>query len=165
VLYCSSDIKLTCSCKRYELYGLLCRHILYVLRMNNVKEFPREYVLDKWFKFDDNVWVDTFAVVCESRSDAGIRAIHRIVKDTVDRLVLFKDKLDLYTLELFDLLVKAEDDVLVLMRANIKDTFCSMLGVIDPERVVTKVPRNSKNKGTGSHTRWKNMEELIQNEA
>nr|GEW40277.1 hypothetical protein [Tanacetum cinerariifolium] len=134
VLYYSSDTILTCSYKRYELYGLLCHHILYVLRMNN--EFPKEYVLDRWFKSDENVWVDTCA-----------------------------DALDLYQLELSDLLAKAKSNVPVLMRVNKKDTFCSMLGITEPERVVIKVPRHSKNKGTGSHTRWKNMDELIQNEA
>nr|GEU50893.1 FAR1 DNA binding domain, zinc finger, SWIM-type, MULE transposase domain, FHY3/FAR1 family [Tanacetum cinerariifolium] len=103
VLYSSSDTILTCSCKWYELYGLLCRHILYVLRMNNVNAFLREYVLDK-------------------------------------------------------------ADVPVLMRVNKKVTFCSMLGVTEPDCVVIKVTRHSKNKGTGSHTRWKNMDELIQNE-
>ncbi|GKF46064.1 FAR1 DNA binding domain, zinc finger, SWIM-type, MULE transposase domain containing protein, partial [Tanacetum coccineum] len=98
VLYCSSDTTLTCSCKWYELYGLLCRHILYVLRMNNVKEFPREFVLDRWSKSDDNLW------------------------------------LDLYRLEFSDLMAQAEKaDVPVLMRVNKKDTFCSMLGVTDPE--------------------------------
>ncbi|GJZ61766.1 hypothetical protein Tco_0617903 [Tanacetum coccineum] len=34
-----------------------------------------------------------------------------------------------------------------------------------PESVVIKVPRHSTNKGSGSHTRWKHMDELIQNEA
>ncbi|GJV72985.1 RNA-directed DNA polymerase, eukaryota [Tanacetum coccineum] len=165
VFYCSSNTVLTCSCRRYELYGLLCRHILYVLRMNNIKEFPREYVLDRWSKSDENVWVDTSAVACDTSSNAAIRAIRRIFEDTVDRLVPFKEKLDLYRLELSDLLAKAEADVPVLMRVNNKDTFCSMLGVTEPERVVIKVPRHSANKGTGSHKRWKNMDELIQNAA
>ncbi|GKB55464.1 FAR1 DNA binding domain, zinc finger, SWIM-type, MULE transposase domain containing protein [Tanacetum coccineum] len=138
VLYSSSDTILTCSCRQYELYGLLYRHILYV---------------------------DTSAFACESSSSAGICVIRRIVEDTVDRLVPFKDKLDLYRLELSDLLAKAEAEVLVLMRVNKKDTFCSMLGVTEPESVVIKVPRHSTNKGIGSHTRWKNMDELIQNEA
>ncbi|GJV99666.1 FAR1-related sequence 5-like protein [Tanacetum coccineum] len=164
VLYSSSDTIFTCSCRRYELYGLLCCHILYVLRMNNVNEFPREYMLDRWSKSDDNLWVDTSAFACDSTSSVGILTIRRIVEDTLDRLVPFKDKLDLYRLELSDLLAKEEAEVLVLMRVNKKDTFCSMLGVTEPERVVIKVPRHSTNKGTSSHKRWKNMEELIQNE-
>nr|GFA49144.1 FAR1 DNA binding domain, zinc finger, SWIM-type, MULE transposase domain, FHY3/FAR1 family [Tanacetum cinerariifolium] len=133
--------------------------------MNNVNEFPREYMLDRWSKSDENIWVDTSTDAFESSSDAAIRAIIRIFKDTVERLVPFKDKLDLYRLDLFGLLAKAEADVLVFMRVNKKDTLCSMFGVTEPDHVVIKVPRHSKNKGTGSHTRWKIMDELIQNEA
>ncbi|GKD05549.1 hypothetical protein Tco_1180523, partial [Tanacetum coccineum] len=97
-------------------------------------------------------------------SDVGIREIHPIVEDTVDRLVPFKYKLDLYRLELSDLLAQAEVNVLVLIRINKKDTLCLMLGVTEPACVVIKVPRYSKNKGTGSHSRWKTMDEFIQNE-
>ncbi|GJU93001.1 FAR1 DNA binding domain, zinc finger, SWIM-type, MULE transposase domain containing protein [Tanacetum coccineum] len=109
VFYCSSDTILTCSC--------------------------RQYVLDRWSKSDENVWVDTSAVACETSSDAAIRAIQRIFEDTVDRLVPFKESWILYGLD------------------------------IEPETVVIKVPRHSANKGTGSHKRWKNMDELIQNAA
>nr|GFC31783.1 hypothetical protein [Tanacetum cinerariifolium] len=112
VLYCSSDTILNYSCKQYKLYGLLCRHIHYVLRMNNVNEFPRKYVPDRWSKCDDNI------------------------------LIPFKYKMDLYRLELSDLLEEAEADVPVLMRVNKNDMFCSMLGVTEPERVVIKVPRH-----------------------
>ncbi|GJV91597.1 FAR1 DNA binding domain, zinc finger, SWIM-type, MULE transposase domain containing protein, partial [Tanacetum coccineum] len=91
VSYCSSVIVVSCSCRRFDLYGLLCHHIFYVLRMNNVDEFPREYVLDRWSKSVDNVWVDAYADVCESSSHASVRAIRWIVEDTVDNMVPFKD--------------------------------------------------------------------------
>nr|GEV31301.1 pentatricopeptide repeat-containing protein [Tanacetum cinerariifolium] len=94
--------------------------------------------------------------------DVNVRAILWIVEDTVDMLVLFKDKLDLYRLELFDLLAKVEANVPVLLRKSKKDTFCSMLGITEPTGVDIQVPKLSKNKGTGSHSRWKNMDELIQ---
>ncbi|GJT28989.1 FAR1-related sequence 5-like protein [Tanacetum coccineum] len=121
VFYCSSDTILTCSC--------------------------RQYVLDRWSKSDENVWVDTSAVMCETSSDAAIRAIQRIFEDTVDRLVPFKDKLDFIRIGYCLILQKQESDV------------------PEPETVVIKVPRHSANKGTGSHKRWKNMDELIQNAA
>nr|GEX74146.1 hypothetical protein [Tanacetum cinerariifolium] len=38
------------NCNRYEAYGLFCRHAFYVLRMNNVKEFPRNYLHKRWLK-------------------------------------------------------------------------------------------------------------------
>nr|GEU84766.1 reverse transcriptase domain-containing protein [Tanacetum cinerariifolium] len=100
-----------------------------------------EYVLDRWSKSGENIWVDTSIDACES---AIVHAIQQIFKDTVYRLVPFKHKLDLYQLELSDLLVKAEADIPVLMRVNKKDTFCSMLGVTEADRIVIKVPRHSK---------------------
>ncbi|XP_076922725.1 protein FAR1-RELATED SEQUENCE 5-like [Bidens hawaiensis] len=40
----------TCSCKRFEQYGLLCRHIFYVMNMYQVKKFPKRYINDRWRK-------------------------------------------------------------------------------------------------------------------
>nr|GEW06447.1 FAR1 DNA binding domain, zinc finger, SWIM-type, MULE transposase domain, FHY3/FAR1 family [Tanacetum cinerariifolium] len=39
-----SEMEVKCSCKHYKAYGLLCRQIFYVLRMNNIKEFPQKYL-------------------------------------------------------------------------------------------------------------------------
>ncbi|GJX68284.1 hypothetical protein Tco_0304011 [Tanacetum coccineum] len=62
-------------------------------------------------------------------------------------------------------LISWQANVLVLLRNSKKDTFCLMLGVTESVGVFIQVPRQSKNKGTGSHSRFKNMDELIQNEA
>ncbi|XP_076923955.1 protein FAR1-RELATED SEQUENCE 5-like [Bidens hawaiensis] len=40
----------TCSSKRFEQYGLLCRHIFYVMNMYRVKKFPKRYINDRWRK-------------------------------------------------------------------------------------------------------------------
>ncbi|GKD67428.1 FAR1 DNA binding domain, zinc finger, SWIM-type, MULE transposase domain containing protein, partial [Tanacetum coccineum] len=128
------------------IYLVYYADIFYVLRMNNVENFPREYVLDR----------------C---SDACFRAIRQIVEDTIDKFVPFKDKLDLYRLKLTDLLANVEADVPILMYKSKKYTFFSMLGVTEPARVDIQVPIQSQNKCIGSHSRWKNADELIQIEA
>jgi hypothetical protein len=38
----------SCTCKRYERYGLLCRHIFYVFKMFEVHQFPMRYVQKRW---------------------------------------------------------------------------------------------------------------------
>ncbi|GKF19184.1 FAR1 DNA binding domain, zinc finger, SWIM-type, MULE transposase domain containing protein, partial [Tanacetum coccineum] len=43
--FCKSVMEVECSCKHYEAYGLLCRHI--VLRMNSIKELPHN---KRWSK-------------------------------------------------------------------------------------------------------------------
>ncbi|GJR20035.1 FAR1 DNA binding domain, zinc finger, SWIM-type, MULE transposase domain containing protein [Tanacetum coccineum] len=50
VEFCKSEMKLHYSYNRYETYGLLCCHAFYVLRMNNVKEFPKSYLHKRWLK-------------------------------------------------------------------------------------------------------------------
>ncbi|GJY98998.1 FAR1 DNA binding domain, zinc finger, SWIM-type, MULE transposase domain containing protein, partial [Tanacetum coccineum] len=50
VEFYKSVVKLHCSCNRYKAYELLCRHAFYVLRLNNVKEFPKNYLHKRWLK-------------------------------------------------------------------------------------------------------------------
>ncbi|GJT20285.1 FAR1 DNA binding domain, zinc finger, SWIM-type, MULE transposase domain containing protein, partial [Tanacetum coccineum] len=50
VEFCKSEMKVQCSCNLYESNGLLCCHTFYVLRMNNVKEFPQNYLQKQWLK-------------------------------------------------------------------------------------------------------------------
>lgn len=40
--------KVSCSCKKFEFVGVLCRHALKVLDHNNIKELPPEYILKRW---------------------------------------------------------------------------------------------------------------------
>ncbi|PWA37080.1 zinc finger, SWIM-type, MULE transposase domain, FHY3/FAR1 family [Artemisia annua] len=163
VLYSSCDMSVTCTCKRFELFGLLCRHIFYVLRMNNVQDFPNEYVLDRWSKTPASISFDATQIAAETSSCSDLRAIRQIVEDTVDRLMPFKDKLEMYRLHLLELLSSAEDEVPVAPNKNKADIFCSVLGVTEPAGVEIQVPRQSKNKGTGSHSRWKNMDKILRN--
>ncbi|XP_035832856.1 protein FAR1-RELATED SEQUENCE 5-like [Helianthus annuus] len=38
----------SCSCKRFEQYGLLCRHVFLVIRMFKIEEIPEKYILRRW---------------------------------------------------------------------------------------------------------------------
>ncbi|XP_066159771.1 protein FAR1-RELATED SEQUENCE 5-like [Oryza sativa Japonica Group] len=46
-----NEIKVSCSCKKFEFVGILCRHALKVLDHNNIKELPSEYILKRWTKY------------------------------------------------------------------------------------------------------------------
>ncbi|KAK9073289.1 hypothetical protein SSX86_007613 [Deinandra increscens subsp. villosa] len=48
VMYRESDMTIYCECRRFESFGLLCRHIFYVLRQMDIREFPKKYVLRRW---------------------------------------------------------------------------------------------------------------------
>ncbi|XP_076893263.1 protein FAR1-RELATED SEQUENCE 5-like [Bidens hawaiensis] len=42
------DSTISCQCKRFEHYGLLCRHSLYILNLFRVTRFPKKYMVDRW---------------------------------------------------------------------------------------------------------------------
>ncbi|XP_076932093.1 protein FAR1-RELATED SEQUENCE 5-like [Bidens hawaiensis] len=42
------DSTISCGCKIFEHYGLLCRHSLYILHLFRVTRFPKKYMLDRW---------------------------------------------------------------------------------------------------------------------
>lgn len=44
------DRLISCCCKRFESLGLLCRHALRVLNLNDVNEIPEQYILKRWMK-------------------------------------------------------------------------------------------------------------------
>ena len=46
----SDDVTALCTCKRFEQYGLLCRHIFFVFRLFRVNNFPKNYIMKRWTK-------------------------------------------------------------------------------------------------------------------
>lgn len=38
----------TCSCAKFETYGMLCKHILYVMKKKHVETLPDQYILPRW---------------------------------------------------------------------------------------------------------------------
>ncbi|KAK2636055.1 hypothetical protein Ddye_030847 [Dipteronia dyeriana] len=46
-----SDNTLSCSCRMFEMKGVLCSHIIKILRdALNIKEIPTQYILKRWTK-------------------------------------------------------------------------------------------------------------------
>ncbi|GKA10244.1 FAR1-related sequence 5-like protein, partial [Tanacetum coccineum] len=91
VLFTPSDVTLSCSCKRFERYGLLCQHSFYALRICGVSEFPKRYVSRRWTR--DAVTREK-RIVFDGRnkfSDESIR--DEIVKDVIGSVEYCIDKL------------------------------------------------------------------------
>ena len=160
-------MEVNCSCKHYEAYGLLCRHIFYVLRMNNIKEFPRKYLSKRWLKNAKpfNSAVTRINVESGLSLQNEVFDLYEIFESTVDRLVHNMDKLKIYKDELNGLLAKAKIDVPVLPKINSKDFMSSMLGVKEPMEQIVNNPDQSVTKGTGVHSRWKSIIEVEKDES
>ncbi|XP_023748884.1 protein FAR1-RELATED SEQUENCE 5-like [Lactuca sativa] len=41
-------VNVTCSCAKYETYGILCKHSLYVMKKRHVETLPNHYILPRW---------------------------------------------------------------------------------------------------------------------
>ncbi|GKE67535.1 FAR1 DNA binding domain, zinc finger, SWIM-type, MULE transposase domain containing protein, partial [Tanacetum coccineum] len=136
VEFCKSEVKLHCRCNRYEAYGLLCRRAFYVLRMNNVKEFPENYVHKRWLK---NVRPSSFGRRrITSASDvvqSEVLELYQIFESTIDRL-----------------------------KVSSKAVMSAMLGVDEPDNVLIGNPNLSKVKGTGCFSRMKPVAEVTAEE-
>ncbi|XP_074288135.1 protein FAR1-RELATED SEQUENCE 5-like [Silene latifolia] len=48
--YKTAEVKLVCNCKKFERHGILCRHILCVLKDYGFEKIPSEYLLNRWSK-------------------------------------------------------------------------------------------------------------------
>ncbi|XP_021717749.1 protein FAR1-RELATED SEQUENCE 9-like [Chenopodium quinoa] len=46
-----STLECTCTCKMFESQGVLCRHILFIMKDKSVSEIPKHYVLNRWRKY------------------------------------------------------------------------------------------------------------------
>ncbi|CAA7406447.1 unnamed protein product [Spirodela intermedia] len=57
VTYASSEKKASCSCCKFEVSGILCRHILRVLPIVGVCALSEEYILKRWTKNAKNGFV------------------------------------------------------------------------------------------------------------
>ncbi|CAL9018907.1 unnamed protein product [Prunus brigantina] len=116
--------KAYCSCKGFEFWGILCRHILAFLRMKQVEHLPNKYILKRWLQSAK------CSVVYDKNDKEG--------KDCVDGLLLVKrskvckvagDLIDSTLLcdEGFKLLEKSFDDIrwkltrLVSSRAHVEE--------------------------------------------
>nr|GEW57602.1 hypothetical protein [Tanacetum cinerariifolium] len=43
-----NKVDATCSCATFETYGILCKHILYVMKKKHAKTLPDKYILSRW---------------------------------------------------------------------------------------------------------------------
>ena len=43
-----NEVEVTCSCAKFETYGILCKHALYVMKKKHVKILPDRYILPRW---------------------------------------------------------------------------------------------------------------------
>ena len=74
VTYFSDGVKASCSCFFMKFYGILCLHILALLRFFGCSDLPNEYIMNRWRRgIKDGIKVYIF------EKDIGMKNIHRVM--------------------------------------------------------------------------------------
>ncbi|XP_035832946.1 protein FAR1-RELATED SEQUENCE 1-like [Helianthus annuus] len=101
--------------RRLEQFGLLCRHIFYVLRLMDIREFPKQYILNRWRKEASPKCSPEFSISREymTELDPDVQSMMRDIiystEYTLNRLSGNKEKLSLYKDHVQSYMKKVQD--------------------------------------------------------
>ncbi|PWA87074.1 FAR1 DNA binding domain, Zinc finger, SWIM-type, MULE transposase domain, FHY3/FAR1 family [Artemisia annua] len=166
VTYVPDPCSAKCTCLRYECYGLLCRHIFYVLRMSRVFHFPKQYMDNRWSKHAmthrsvDANKASPSSTNSDSVVDATVREIYSNVEESLHHLVGDIQKLHIYRDDQTTLMEKAKLDVPNPPNLNTKEAYARTLGVTEPEELTIFTRTGINNKGQVMRTRRKSKSEI-----
>ncbi|XP_074318393.1 protein FAR1-RELATED SEQUENCE 5-like [Silene latifolia] len=165
VNFISDEMKVNCTCKKFERHGILCRHALYVLKEQGLDNVPDQYLLSRWSK------LATCQPICNN-------VPHTLIEDC-NSLDVRRHKIGTLWSEVFSCVTLAEqkpeyvDELLGILKgfkdkisAQTSTTECSssntgdrlrkknkelemLLGTKIPKEVVVLPPIQSKTKGSG----------------
>ncbi|PWA80885.1 FAR1 DNA binding domain, Zinc finger, SWIM-type, MULE transposase domain, FHY3/FAR1 family [Artemisia annua] len=166
VTYVPDPCSAKCTCLRYECYGLLCRHIFYVLRMSRVFHFPKQYMDNRWSKhamthrFVDANKASPSSTKSDSVVDATVREIYSNVEESLHHLVDDIQKLHIYRDDQTALMEKTKLDVPNPPKLNTNEAYARTLGVTEPTELTIFTPTGINNKGQVIRTRRKSKSEI-----
>ncbi|TVU13527.1 hypothetical protein EJB05_40587, partial [Eragrostis curvula] len=105
VVFNSEDNSVTCSCRKFEFIGILCKHALRILNINEVFGLPPQYILHRWTKYAKRGFIcqkngkhgDTLKAHAAriSRKATSVAFKCSVSKELLDELEKAIDKLDL----------------------------------------------------------------------
>ncbi|GJX70858.1 FAR1-related sequence 5-like protein [Tanacetum coccineum] len=70
-----NKVDATCSCAMFETYGILCKHILYVMKKKHVETLPDQYILPRW-TLDSRYKAGNHSIgIKEINNESGVSAL------------------------------------------------------------------------------------------
>ncbi|XP_021984913.2 protein FAR1-RELATED SEQUENCE 2-like [Helianthus annuus] len=158
-------LSISCSCKRFEQFGILCRHTFYVLRYEDISEFPRRYVHRRWMRdvvsvgsnhsnirFDEIGRNSAIDKVYREIVVANEYVINRLVGD-LDELCRYRDHIKSY-------IDKADEVMVAAPPPSRKERFADIGGNLEKSDSMIRVPIKIKTKGCGVQKRIKSNREI-----
>ncbi|XP_035837164.1 protein FAR1-RELATED SEQUENCE 5-like [Helianthus annuus] len=158
-------LSISCSCKRFEQFGILCRHIFYVLRYDDITEFPRRYVHRRWMR--DVVSVESNhsnirfdEIGRNSEIDKVYREIVVANEYVVNRLVGDFDEPCRYRDHIKSYIDKADEVMVVAPPPSRKERFADIGWNLEKSDSMIRVPIKIRTKGCGVQKRIKSNREI-----
>ncbi|XP_022031116.2 protein FAR1-RELATED SEQUENCE 5-like [Helianthus annuus] len=158
-------LSISCSCKRFEQFGILWRHIFYVLRYEDISEFPRRYVHRRWMRDvvsvgsnHSNIRFDEIGR--NSEIDKVYREIVVANEYVVNRLVGDLDELCRYRDHIKSYIDKVDEVMVAAPPPSRKERFADIGGNLEKSDSMIRVPIKIRTKGCGVQKRIKSNREI-----
>ncbi|XP_022018915.1 protein FAR-RED ELONGATED HYPOCOTYL 3-like [Helianthus annuus] len=166
VMFRKSDCTCSYSCRRFEQFGLLCRHIFYVLRLMDIREFPKQYIFNRWRKKASLNCSLEFSISREymTELDPDVQSMMRDIiystEYTLNRLSGNKEEISLFKDHVQSYMKKVQDMQIVAPPAISRDRFAEITGQYTNDKNPIRVPVGYKSKCSGSRKRLKSKQEI-----
>ncbi|XP_074289119.1 protein FAR1-RELATED SEQUENCE 5-like [Silene latifolia] len=147
---------LVCSCKRFQRFGILCRHCVWVLHNKGFDEIPSEYLLPRWSNYATfrpifNVLGTSLEANCAS-IDTRQNTISELWSGVFTAVSLVEDDEEKEK-ELLELLQSFNEKLLISSSGgkskSKKTQIETLLGSKIPTKAHILPPNQAKNKGSG----------------
>ncbi|XP_074303031.1 protein FAR1-RELATED SEQUENCE 5-like [Silene latifolia] len=164
--YKTAEVKLVCNCKKFERHGILCRHILCVLKDYGFEKIPSEYLLNRWSKLATspaNIQFDGRLLAIDRDRSMHKRTNRSIVVEMFTCVSLVEQS-PVNCDELLTILREFKERVLAETTSSVADDggnssigkkrdknaeIGMLLGTSVPSEITILPPRQCKNKGSG----------------
>ncbi|XP_021971867.1 protein FAR1-RELATED SEQUENCE 5-like [Helianthus annuus] len=165
VMIREEDVTVKCSCNRFEQFGLLCSHVFCVLRILDVREFPRQYILRRWTReavpnsSPGSIFTDGGDPDRSVEVNQCIREISNVTEYVINKLVSKFDEMCNFRDHIKQFMSVADDAQFDAPPKSRRNRLAELLGVAPTETATIRVPIGTRFKGCGSHKRMKSKKE------
>ena len=170
VKYFEASMDCLCSCKMFESMGMLCCHVLFILKGKNMKEIPKQYMLNRWSKNAMKLPIfETFDKCLNESADRDKKmqllghlwskffSSVSLAEGRIDAMELLLEKIESAEMQIKDMM--HNDGTSMHIHENRKSHIESFVGSNEIEINILNPPKSS-NKGSGTGKRKKSDRDI-----
>ncbi|XP_035837111.1 uncharacterized protein LOC110892586 [Helianthus annuus] len=165
VMIREEDVTVKCNCNKFEQFGLLCSRIFCVLRILDVREFPKQYILRRWTReaipnsSPRSILTDGGDPDRSEEVNRCVREISHATEYVVNKLISKFDQLCNFRYHIKQFMSVADEAQINAPPKTRRNRFAKLLGVSPESTTTIRVPVGTRFKGCGSHKRLKSQKE------